>query len=83
MHQYRLGANPMESSFVGKDLGLLANTMLNMSQGCALVAKAANNVWECTTKGVASSPRALPEEIIHLCSLSPGETHLEHCGQLY
>ena len=82
MHLYRLGADRLESSFAGKDLELLADTKLNVSQQCALAAKAANSIRGCTTKGVASSSRALPEAIIPLCSLSPGEAHLECCGQL-
>ena len=39
MHQYTLGAAQLESSFAGKDLGVLVVTKLNMSQKCALGAK--------------------------------------------
>jgi len=82
MYRYRLGADQLESGFAGKELALLADTKLNMSQQCALAGRAANGIPGCTTKGVSSSSRVSPEKIIPLCSLSPGETHLECCGQL-
>lgn len=37
-HQYRLGASYLEGSCAEMDLVVLVNTMLNMSQQCALVA---------------------------------------------
>lgn len=42
-----LGATEMESSFVEKDLGLLVDTKLNMSQQFALVAKKTNDILVC------------------------------------
>jgi len=42
MHQYWLGADLLERSSAEKDLGVLENNKLAMSQHCALVAKEAN-----------------------------------------
>jgi len=39
MHQHMLGADQLESSLAEKELDVLVDTMLNMSQQCALVSK--------------------------------------------
>jgi len=38
MHQHRLGADVLQSSSVERDLGVLVDDRLTMSQQCALVA---------------------------------------------
>lgn len=48
-HQCRL-----ESSWTEKDVGVLVNTKLSMSQQCALVAKKANNILSYIRRNVAS-----------------------------
>jgi len=65
MHQYRLGADLLESSSVERDL--VADDRLTMSQQCALAAKKANGILGCIKKSVASRSR----EVLH--PLCPGE----------
>ncbi|PKU28237.1 rna-directed dna polymerase from mobile element jockey-like [Limosa lapponica baueri] len=61
LHQYRLGADLLESSSEEKDLGVLVDNRMTMSQQCALVAKKANGLLGCIWKSVASSFREQSE----------------------
>ena len=49
-HQYRLRHDLLERSSEEKDLGILVDNSLTMSQQCALVAKKTNGILGCIRK---------------------------------
>ncbi|PKU41595.1 rna-directed dna polymerase from mobile element jockey-like [Limosa lapponica baueri] len=57
MHQFRLGADLLESSSVEKVLGVLVDNRMTMSQQCALVAKKASGILGCIRKSVSAGQR--------------------------
>ncbi|KAJ7414504.1 hypothetical protein WISP_83990 [Willisornis vidua] len=56
-HQYRLGADRLESSLVEKDMEFLVNNKLSMSHQPALVNKKAKGILGCMRTNMASRLR--------------------------
>ncbi|GAB0186281.1 mitochondrial enolase superfamily member 1 [Grus japonensis] len=79
-HQYRLGLDLLGSSTAEKDLGVLGDKQLSMSQQCALVAKKGSGTLGCIKKSVASRWREVVILPLYSALVRPP---LEFCVQFW
>ncbi|PKU34374.1 hypothetical protein llap_15324 [Limosa lapponica baueri] len=78
-HKYKLGEEWLESRSAERDLGVLVDSRLNMSQQCALAAKRANHILVCIKHSTTSWSR---EGIIPLY-LAMVQPNLDHHLQFW
>ena len=74
MHKYRMGDTWLNSSICERDLGVLVDNKLNMSQQCDMAAKKANAILRCISRSIEFRAR----EVIPLYSTLV-RPHSEYC----
>ena len=74
MHKYKMGGTWLDSNICERDLGVLVDNKLNISQQCDKTAKKANAMLGCIARGIESRAR---EVIIPLYSALV-RPHLEY-----
>ncbi|PKU34839.1 hypothetical protein llap_14859 [Limosa lapponica baueri] len=77
--QHRLGSSRLGSSSVERNLGVLVDNKLNLSEQCAAVAKKSNRMLGCINKGITSRDK----EVISPLYSALVRPHLEYCVQFW
>ncbi|GAB0180916.1 hypothetical protein GRJ2_000556900 [Grus japonensis] len=77
--QHRLGSTWLETSSVERDLGVLVDNKLYMSERCAAMTKKANRMLGCINYGITSRDK----EVIILLYSTFIRPHLEYCVWFY
>ncbi|KAJ7401862.1 hypothetical protein BTVI_91914 [Pitangus sulphuratus] len=78
-HKYRLGRGWIENSSEEKNLGVLVDEKISVTQQCALAAQKANHILGCIRRSVASSLR----EVVLTFYSTLVRPYLEFCIQLW
>ncbi|PKU38308.1 hypothetical protein llap_11386 [Limosa lapponica baueri] len=78
-HKYRLGGEWIENRPEEKDLGILVDEKLNITQQCVLAGQKTNCILGCLKRIMASRSR---EVILPLCATLV-RPHLQYCIQLW
>uniref|UniRef100_K7F0L4 Reverse transcriptase domain-containing protein n=1 Tax=Pelodiscus sinensis TaxID=13735 RepID=K7F0L4_PELSI len=78
-HTYRMGSDCLGGSTAERDLGVIVDHKLNMSQQCDAVAKKANMILGCINRCVVSKTR----EVILLLYSALVRPQLEYCVQFW
>uniref|UniRef100_A0A8C3I6M2 Reverse transcriptase domain-containing protein n=1 Tax=Chrysemys picta bellii TaxID=8478 RepID=A0A8C3I6M2_CHRPI len=78
-HTYRMGRDCLGRRMAERDLGVIVDHKLNMSQQCDAVAKKANMILGCINRSVVSKTR----EVILLLYSALVRSQLEYCVQFW